>query len=146
MGLFFSQILVLWSYCNLLGKEFFFLSDLICHYRYVQRLQILHASFFRASSITGKINIFFTYQSIKTWFTVQICNMFPDCFACRGKSDHKQSEHGSIHRGIHSWIQLLGALEGDIWPGCRSILAFPNCQQPVAFAGVQQKCKSPFMP
>lgn len=79
-----------------------------------QRLQILHASFFRGSSIADKINIFFTYQSRKTWFTVQICNVIPDRFVCRDKLDHQKSEHGSIHRGIHSWMQLLGALEGDI--------------------------------
>lgn len=41
---------------------------------------------------------------------------------------------------------LVGAFEGDTGPGRRSILALPSRQQAVAFADMQQKCKSLFMP
>jgi len=50
------------------------------------------------------MNISFSYQSIRICFTLRICNMLSFSFAFRGKLHRKQSKHGSIHRGVHSWM------------------------------------------
>lgn len=102
--------------------------------------------FLEGSSIPDKINISFTYPSIRICFTVQICDVLADRSACRGTLHRNPSKSSSIPRGIHSWGYLVGAFGGDVRRGRRNVLAFPSCQQPVAFAGMQQKCKSPFTP
>lgn len=112
------------SYFHLLGKR----KSITCCFNLSLELCDRDCKFYtfhissRASSTNEKMNVSFTYQIVSICFTMQMCNY---------TTINAQNKHGGTHRTIHKWMQIMETSEEDIQSGCKSILDFPSCQQPL---------------